>query len=128
MSMEHPDKSTLMSEGWLQEAPQNVAAKMRRRHLHIVRPPLPPEPERKEPTPVAAPRFGTPPAPILVPRHASTSWWEEPLAVGVLLLVAPPVGLAALWASQRYERDARVALTVMTAFSMCLLTVIAVAR
>lgn len=54
-------------------------------------------------------------------------WWEDPVVVGSLLLVAPPIGLAALWSSKRYGSEARLALTVMTGLMMCLVTAIAVA-
>lgn len=44
----------------------------------------------------------------------------SPLQVGLLLCFAPPVGLALLWASPHFSRDARLALTVMTAVGMTL--------
>ncbi len=53
-------------------------------------------------------------------------WWEGPVALGVLLLVMPPVGLAALWTSRRYSGDARWALTIMTALGMCLASAVAI--
>ena len=54
-------------------------------------------------------------------------WWEDPVALGSLLIVLPPVGLAAVWSSKRYTRDAQWALTVMTALTMCLTTAIVIA-
>ena len=60
------------------------------------------------------------------PRVAQ-AWWEDPVALGSLLILLPPVGLAALWSSARYGKDARWALTVMTALTMCLATAIVVA-
>jgi hypothetical protein len=48
------------------------------------------------------------------------AWYEDPLALGTLLIVFPPVGLATLWTSKRYSNDARWALTVMTGLTMCL--------
>jgi hypothetical protein len=56
-----------------------------------------------------------------------TAWWEDPVAVGALLFLLPPVGLAAVWGSKRYSSDARWALTVMTALGMCLVSAIAIA-
>lgn len=52
--------------------------------------------------------------------------WESPVAVGVLLMLAPPIGLAALWSSKRYSGDARWALTIMTALMMCLAAAVAI--
>jgi len=51
------------------------------------------------------------------PRQA---WYEDPIALGTLLIMFPPIGLAALWSSKRYSSDARWALTVMTALVLCL--------
>ena len=48
------------------------------------------------------------------------AWYEDPVALGTLLIVVPPIGLAALWSSRRYSNDARWALTVMTALVLCL--------
>lgn len=58
-------------------------------------------------------------------KAAQGAWWEDPIALGSLLILAPPVGLAAVWGSTRYSRDARWALTVMTALTMLLTTAIA---
>lgn len=55
------------------------------------------------------------------------AWWEDPVALGSLLILAPPIGLAAVWASKRYSSDARWALTVMTALTMCLMSAVAIA-
>lgn len=52
--------------------------------------------------------------------------WESPVALGLLLLLAPPVGLAMLWSSRRYSNDARWALTTMTALGMCLASAVAI--
>jgi hypothetical protein len=54
-------------------------------------------------------------------------WWEDPVALGSLLILVPPVGLAAVWSSKRYSSDARWALTIMTALTMCLMTAIFIA-
>lgn len=63
------------------------------------------------------------------PRGArgAAGWWEDPVALGSLLILLPPVGLAAVWSSKRYSSDARWALTVMTALTMCLMTAIVIA-
>lgn len=55
------------------------------------------------------------------------AWWEDPIAIGSLLVVAPPIGLAAVWSSRRYGNDARWALTVMTGLLMCLVSAVVVA-
>lgn len=59
--------------------------------------------------------------------QAPRSWWEDPVALGTLLILAPPVGLAALWSSRRYSTDARWALTVMTALMLCLVSAVVIA-
>lgn len=61
-----------------------------------------------------------------VPK-APPQWWEDPIALGSLLILLPPVGLAAVWMSKRYSSDARWALTVMTALTMCLMSAIVIA-
>lgn len=55
------------------------------------------------------------------------AWYEDPVALGTLLILFPPVGLAALWASNRYSNDARWALTVMTGLVLCLATAVVIA-
>lgn len=65
-------------------------------------------------------------AKLLAPPK-SASWFEDPIALGTLLILVPPIGLAALWSSKRYSNDARWALTVMTALMMCVATAITVA-
>ena len=54
------------------------------------------------------------------PAPAVQAWYEDPIALGTLLIMFPPIGLAALWSSKRYSSDARWALTVMTALVLCL--------
>ena len=54
-------------------------------------------------------------------------WWDDPVALGSLLILVPPIGLAAVWSSKRYSSDARWALTVMTALTMCLMTAVVIA-
>lgn len=58
------------------------------------------------------------------PRQA---WYEDPVALGTLLIMFPPIGLAALWSSKRYSSDARWALTVMTALVLCLAAAVTIA-
>lgn len=59
--------------------------------------------------------------------ETKTRWFEDPIAMGTLLLVLPPVGIAIAWTSKRYSNDARWALTVMTGLMMCLASAIVVA-
>jgi hypothetical protein len=63
----------------------------------------------------------------LLERPSSQRWFEDPVALGTLLIMFPPIGLAALWSSRRYSSDARWALTVMTGLTMCLAAAVAVA-
>lgn len=53
--------------------------------------------------------------------HASEgrAWWEDPVALGSLLIIAPPIGLACVWRSKHYSNDARWALTAMSALVTC---------
>lgn len=55
------------------------------------------------------------------------AWYEDPIALGTLLIMVPPIGLAALWSSKRYSSDARWALTVMTGLTLCLAAAVVVA-
>jgi hypothetical protein len=88
--------------------------------------------------PVADPRAAAAEAHALRVREAQrvavaaavtppAAWWEDPLALGSLLILVPPIGLAAVWSSKRYSSDARWALTVMTALTMCLMSAIVIA-
>jgi hypothetical protein len=61
------------------------------------------------------------------PPSTAAAWYEDPIALGSLLIMLPPIGLAALWSSKRYSNDARWALTVMTALTLCLGAAIAIA-
>ncbi len=53
-------------------------------------------------------------------QHGSSrgsSRFEDPVSVGILLAVLPPVGFMMLWGSSRYSRDAKIAITaLMTVF------------
>ena len=60
-------------------------------------------------------------------KASPTAWWEDPIAIGSLLILAPPIGLAAVWSSRRYSSDARWALTIVTALMMCLASALLVA-
>jgi hypothetical protein len=40
-------------------------------------------------------------------------WWTQPLLVGLLLLVLPPLGLYLLWSSDRFPHASRVRVTVI---------------
>lgn len=55
------------------------------------------------------------------------AWWEDPVAIGTLLLLVPPVGLACVWSSKHYSNEARWALTIMSALLTCFAGGIAVA-
>ena len=52
--------------------------------------------------------------------HRGSPRWpslEDPVSVGILLAVVPPVGFMMLWGSSRYSRDAKIAITaLMTVF------------
>ena len=48
-------------------------------------------------------------------------------ATRVSLPSGAAVGLAAVWMSKRYSNDARWALTVMTALTMCLMSAVVIA-
>jgi hypothetical protein len=77
----------------------------------LFRPPL-----RKRNTPPgsAMQRAGT----ASLPGPGSSSL-EDPVSVGILLAVLPPVGFMMLWGSSRYSRDAKVAITaLMTVFML----------
>jgi hypothetical protein len=59
-------------------------------------------------------------------KHASG--WDEPLSIGILLAVVPPVGFMLLWSSGRYSRDAKIAITsLMTVFMVLATTAICTA-
>ena len=109
--------------------PQNFAREMRQ--VPMMQPPAAPaghfdyramrplQPVAPQPAPHAQPApLAAKPPPV---------WWEDPIALGSLLILLPPVGLAAVWMSKRYSNDARWALTVMTALTMSLMTAIVIA-
>jgi hypothetical protein len=57
-------------------------------------------------------------------RAEPRAWYEDPVALGTLLILVPPIGLAALWSSKRYSSDARWALTIMTGLTMFLVAAV----
>ncbi len=59
-------------------------------------------------------------APPLAEGVPSARGLEHPVVVGSLLLCAPPIGLALLWASRAYGREAKIALTGVSAMMMLL--------
>lgn len=61
------------------------------------------------------------------PHVMRAAWYEDPVALGSLLILLPPIGLAALWSSKRYGTDARWALTIMTGLTMSLTAAVFVA-
>jgi hypothetical protein len=62
-----------------------------------------------------------------LPAHSrGPMWWEDPIALGAFLIMMPPIGVAIVWTSRRYSADARWALTIMTALTMCLITGVAI--
>jgi hypothetical protein len=60
----------------------------------------------------------TPPQTQGSQASAPASGPAHPLVVGLLLLVAPPLGLAVVWASPAYGRDARWALSAVATLTM----------
>ncbi len=70
------------------------------------------QPPSRLPIAAGARRSSTPALPISV--------------LGLLLVVAPPAGLAAVWSHPNYDRDAKWALTVSTMMFMALATVLLV--
>lgn len=68
-----------------------------------------------------------PPVQVAAAAPSQRAWWEDPIALGSLLILCPPIGLAAVWMSKRYSNDARWALTVMTALTMCLMSAVVIA-
>jgi hypothetical protein len=142
-----------VGSGWLREAPANVRAMMRRclvapyrvvpgaplipvshRHRsygsvparHDLGPAAKPAPKAVR----AAPAVEASRARPAVVREAlgavAHPWWDDPIALGALLVAAPPVGLAALWASRHYTREARWAITSMMGLMLVLATALAI--
>jgi hypothetical protein len=130
---------TLIGNGWLHEAPQNVRAAARKRWFNLPRVfSMPPELLLPKPPPAALAPAPTPaPSAIVASRPAPprqrdaarreprAPWWDEPIVVGALLFLAPPIGLAALWASRHYGRDARWAMTAVTGLALCFVAAVA---
>ena len=55
-------------------------------------------------------------------HRVSGSSLEDPVSVGILLAVLPPIGFMMLWGSQRYSRDAKIAITALMSVFMLLAT------
>ena len=55
------------------------------------------------------------------------SFVERPIVVGLLLLLAPPVGLSVLWLSSAYKRDAKIALSVLSTITFLATCAVAIA-
>lgn len=71
--------------------------------------------------PHASPHFAEPRhAQVFAPMAPPARGFEHPLAIGALLLVAPPIGLSLLWASRAYGREAKIALTGFSAMMVVL--------
>ncbi len=145
----HSPRRTLVGSGWLREAPGNVRALMRRcivvpfRHVPGA-PPLPvshrmssytglpapgPLPQRPVVNAAAAAKVVVRDAPVLPPLRPPVTipWWDDPIMVGSLLVVLPPLGLTALWASRCFSREARVAITAMMGLLFSLFTAVVIA-
>lgn len=121
--------ATLRGNGWLLEAPRAHPARKperwtkeqeaARRELKkcIFIPPLrdweKPLKRIKRPVPIAS---------KMTDRDA---WWHDPVAVGTFLAVFPPLGFTLLWASPRYSRDARWAISILTVVMMTLVATVA---
>ena len=95
----------------------------------VPRPPVPPPPwpDRMALLPYAA---GPAAAPVRAPQRGAEGggavlWWDDPITVGALLVVVPPMGLAALWSSRHFSREGRLALTLMMGLMMTLVTALA---
>ncbi len=114
---------------------------------HVARPSLPPV-RREVPAPIVParrnPMKDVRVFPAISPEHVEharrlaqqaqrpsmptpSGWYEDPIALGSLLLLCPPVGLSVLWTSRRYSNDARWALTIMTGLTLCLGAAVVVA-
>ena len=61
----------------------------------------------------------------VMPRLPVAEPWSSPWVLGLLLVLAPPIGVAALWTSPRYDRDARWALTITSCVFMAFAAVVA---
>lgn len=57
---------------------------------------------------------------MVVAGVPNADWATRPLGLGLLLVLFPPAGLAAVWSSERYDRDAKLALTFVTALFLSL--------
>lgn len=118
---------TLAGLGWLREAP-------RPRYV----PPVRLDPERLKAQEALKKCMFIPPvrdlargvraakkAPPAPPPKRSRPLSEDPLVVGLLLTLVPPLGFVLLWTSPRYTDEARRAVTMMMALVLVLATLLA---
>jgi hypothetical protein len=70
---------------------------------------------------------GRPVEPEVLQTVRSRPWWDDPVTIGALLVVIPPIGLAALWASRHYSKEGRWAISAMMGLMLSLLTAVVVA-
>lgn len=75
------------------------------------------EPERGE-------RDGRQPS-LLPPLPMAPPMWENPVVVGLLLAICPPVGVTLAWSARSIPHSGRVALTMFGAFVMLTATLVA---
>jgi hypothetical protein len=86
-----------------------------------------PIPSAQPPAPRAAPAGRRPAEPRALPAAGAQPWWDDPVTIGALLVVMPPMGLAALWASRHYGKEARLAISAMMGLMLSLVAAFAVA-
>jgi len=137
----HP-VGTLAGFGWLREAPRpanetpkaKVTAEQMEKHAALRKciyfpamdPAMRPAMARAADRVITSPDLFRPPLrkrntpPASLRRAGQTSWtsrFEDPVSVGILLAILPPIGFMMLWGSPRYSRDAKMAITaLMTVF------------
>ena len=59
------------------------------------------------------------------PVWATPSPWA-PVLTGLALLALPPIGVAMVWSSPRYDATAKLALTIFSGFTMCLAAIVTI--
>lgn len=60
-------------------------------------------------------------------RAAAESRWDDPVLVGLLLCLAPPIGILALWSSTKIPHSGKVAVTAFAGLCVAAVTTVAVA-
>ena len=98
------------------------------REMPVYKPFVPPAFGRVSPPSHQAPRALTRTTGSRRAHGGAVRWAEEPLVVGIALLACFPIGVALLWASPRFSRDARLALTAFTGFVLALGALVVIAR